>query len=415
MYHLLITGGNYTMKKIIAILCVGILITLVLSTSISAVRLPDDSFFSLGTQNREIPSVRNDWFNTIADVRLKELAHLSQNAGVATSSIYHTYQEMTELFHILHDQYPDIMSLTSLGKTYEERDIWMVKLSDNVELDENEPEILLMGAHHGNEKPSYEILIYFITYMVENYSKENFDNDEDGTVNEDIIDGLDNDGDGLVDEDPSEDRVREVLDSREIYLVPMVNPDGVEANTRKNCAPNHGIFGFRPRVTSYGVDLNRNYGYRWFLLFLFPNFYLRSTQYADSSAVYHGPRPFSEIETQVVKNLVETRDFYICLTYHTYSELVLYPWGYTPRSAADEDIFISIGENISDINGYLLGQSIELYPTLGDACDWMYGKHGILAYTIELGKSYAPEDPEVLRELSIRHTGVNLYVSEIAE
>ena len=135
------------------------------------------------------------------------------------------------------------MSLTSVGRTYEGRDIWMVKLSDNVEVDEDEPGVLFMGAHHGNEKPSFEVLIFFIQHMVENYEERNVDNDNDGQINEDSIDGLDNDDDGLVDEDPSEDRVRNVIDNTQLFLIPMVNPDGVEANSRKNCAPNYGPFG----------------------------------------------------------------------------------------------------------------------------------------------------------------------------
>ena len=93
---------------------------------------------------------------------------------------YYTYQDMTNLFYDLEDSYPDIMSLNSIGKTYEGRNVWMVKLSDNVDEDENEPGVLLMGAHHGNEKPSFETLIFFIKHMVTYYGKENTDDDHDG-------------------------------------------------------------------------------------------------------------------------------------------------------------------------------------------------------------------------------------------
>ena len=96
---------------------------------------------------------------------------------------YYNYQDMTDLFYDLEETYPEIMSYTSLGETYEERNIWMVKLSDNVEVNEDEPGVLLMGAHHGNEKPSYESLIFFIKHMVENYGKENTDDDGDGLLN----------------------------------------------------------------------------------------------------------------------------------------------------------------------------------------------------------------------------------------
>ena len=78
----------------------------------------------------------------------------------------------------LYNNNSDIMHLESLDKTYEKRDIWFVKLSDNVSVDEDEPGVLLMGAHHGNEKPSFEVLIYFIKHIIDNYRKKNTDNDK---------------------------------------------------------------------------------------------------------------------------------------------------------------------------------------------------------------------------------------------
>jgi len=164
--------------------------------------------------------------SSVADNQLIEKEKTLENYQLEYE--YYTYPEMTDLFYDLEETYPDIMSYTSLGVTYEDRDIWMVKLSDNVEVNEDEPGVILMGAHHGNEKPSYESLIFFIKHMVENYVKENTDDDGDGLINEDIIDGIDNDGDGFVDEDPSEDRVRDVINNTEIFLVPIVNPEGVE-------------------------------------------------------------------------------------------------------------------------------------------------------------------------------------------
>ena len=132
---------------------------------------------------------------------------------------------MTEILQNLASQNSDIMKLESYGKTYENRDIWYVKISDNVEIDEDEPGVLLLGAHHGDEKISYEIILFFIEYLIENYDKENTDDDQDGLINEDPIDRIDNDQDGRFDEDPSEDRVREVIDSTQIFLIPMINPD----------------------------------------------------------------------------------------------------------------------------------------------------------------------------------------------
>lgn len=340
----------------------------------------------------------------------------------SNSYVYYNYEKMIILFNDLKINYSSIMSLQSISKTYEGRDLWMVKLSDNVSKDEEEPGILLLGAHHGNEKPSYEVLIYFIKYMVENYYKENTDDDKDGLINEDNIDGFDNDNDGLVDEDPSEDLVREILNNTQIFLVPMVNPDGVEFGldgSRKNRVPNHGPFGFKKEVTSYGVNLNRNYGYDWIYYYLFPFNYNLLINMNDKSYNYRGSKPFSENETKAIKNFVETHKINISISYHTYSEIIFYPWYHTSIPTKDEDIFISIGENISKINKYrLLTGTNYIIPrfggTLGTVENWLYGKFRIIAFTIELCKTRVPTDPNVVIDTCLKNVGVDLYICERA-
>ena len=335
---------------------------------------------------------------------------------------YFTYQEMTDLFLDLENTYSDIMSLTSIGKTYEGRDIWMVKLSDNVEEDEDETGVLLMGAHHGNEKPSFEAVIYFIQHMVHNYSKINTDDDGDGQINEDPIDGIDNDLDDQTDEDPSEDRVREVINNTQIFCIPMVNPDGVEANTRKNCAPNYGPFGQSNEITSYGVDLNRNYGFRWLLPYIFKENYYFEWLTDDSSGIYRGERPFSEEESTAVKNFVESQDISISLSYHDFGEWMIFPWMHSSRWTPHEKLYRSIGENLSRINKYELriygqyGTREYLIPrycgTIGSSENWLYGERRIIAYTIELCPNRAPTNPSIVHSACYRHVGVNLYVCE---
>jgi len=300
---------------------------------------------------------------------------------------YHTYQELTDELHSLAANYSAIMSMTSIGKTYEGRDLWMVKLSDKVS--DDDPGVLFMGAHHGNEKPSYEVCLFFIRYMVEHY------------------------------DNISTPEVREAIDSTQIYVIPMVNPDGVEVNTRKNCAPNHGPFGLRKTVTSYGVNLNRNYDDPWFLAHVFPTRYYLPLILFDSSFNYRGPYPFSEKETQAVKQFVEAQDISICISYHTYGELIFYPWMHTSEQTPDEPLFRSVGENISRINHYELYLKNErLIPryggTLGSAENWLY-RQGILAFTVELCKVRAPTDPSVVYEVCMTHTLVHLYLCERAQ
>jgi carboxypeptidase T len=342
---------------------------------------------------------------------------------VIDSYQYFTYNTMTNFLIELENNFSEIISIESLGETYEGREIWSVKLSDNVDLNEDEPGILLIGAHHGNEWPSFEVLLYFIRHLTDFYYKPNTDDDLDGEINEDPIDGFDNDLDGFVDEDPSEDRVREAINNTQIFLFPMLSPDGVEygdSGSRKNRVPNHGPFGFKDEITSYGVNLNRNYGYDWILYYLFPFHYRFFVNVVDSSFNYRGPRPFSENETRAVKYLVENQDISIALSYHSYSEVMFYPWYHTTKKTPHEDIFLSIVDNMSKINKYRIysgGNYIipRLGGTLGTFENWAYGEHNILAYTMELCRTRIPTNPTIVLDACIKHVGVNLYLCERAQ
>ena len=192
---------------------------------------------------------------------------------------YFTYDSMLEALNMLENEHPDIVKVYDLTATINEnikgipshtwqgRKVWAVKVSDGVDeeppyfSDDEEADILIMGAHHGSEWTSFEVSMYFLFYLVENYGKEPTDNDDDGKINEDPIDGFDNDEDGLIDEDGSEGRVTWLVDNREIWIVPMQNPDGVTADTRKNCR--ESVPGPMGEVPTDGVNTNRNYPYMW--------------------------------------------------------------------------------------------------------------------------------------------------------
>jgi carboxypeptidase T len=348
--------------------------------------------------------------------------HVHFNSRETSPYEYHTFDSMTQLLVNISEQYSDIINLQSIGNTFEDRSIWMVKISDNPTQDESEPAVLLMGAHHGNEKPSYESLIFFVEYIVDAYYSQTEDNDNDGLIDEDDFDGIDNDNDGLIDEDPSEDRIRNIVDSTEIFVIPMVNPDGVEYNWRKNRAPNYGSFGKADEITSYGVDLNRNYDYLWYLPYILPLNYMLPLIINDQSWNYRGEHAFSEFETQSVRDFVLSHDnIEISLSYHSYSEVIFYPWMHTSLPTPDEETFISVGQNISQIDGYDLrthgwGDHDYIIPrfggTIGSSENWLYATQGIIAYTMELCKTRAPTNPEVVFDYCWKHVGVNLYVAE---
>lgn len=329
---------------------------------------------------------------------------------------YYDYQNMTKDLQELYKNNTDIMKMVSLGKTYENRDVWLIKLSDNVNENEDEPGVLLIGAHHGNEKPSYESLIFFIKHVVDYYNTENIDNDEDGTINEDPIDGKDNDNDSKIDEDPSEERVRNVVDETEIFIIPMVNPDGVEYGEdgwRKNRNPKEGQSG------NIGVDLNRNYGFMWELYDIFPTKYGNFWTSQPESWNYRGEEPFSEAETTAVKNLVESEKINISISYHSYGKWLTYPWTHTSQITPNEKLFLLIGEGIASINGYQLysGKSTLLpWPggTIGTSENWLYGVHGIISFVIELCGTRVPRNSDTVYRYCTAHVGVNLYVCEQA-
>jgi murein tripeptide amidase MpaA len=199
---------------------------------------------------------------------------------------YMSYDQVTEEILLMADEHPDIVSVVSIGLTYEGRDIWAVKVSDNAAEDEDEPEVLITAAHHAKEWPGVEVVMTTLRLLVDSYHAsccdldedglEDTDNDGDGVSDEDPFDGEDNDGDGEVDEDWSEARISWLVDNREIWIIPVLNPDGLEFCRaqvdsgvtdeaelwRKNREPNYQDMGGLSGLT-WGVDLNRNYGFHW--------------------------------------------------------------------------------------------------------------------------------------------------------
>lgn len=401
---------------------------------------------------------------------------------------YFTYESMLDALNHLEAHHPEIMRVYDLTATIDEnrkgipsetwqgKKVWAVKVSDGVDSepdyysDPNEADILIMGAHHGNEWTSFEVSLYFLFYLVENYGKEPTDNDGDEAINEDPIDGMDNDDDGLIDEDGIEGRATWLVDNREIWIVPMQNPDGVVADTRKNGRETvKGLFG--ENVPTDGVNTNRNYPYMWG-----SPYEPQTGQTMDTpnpmASEYRGPkdgfdddgdswireeyRPgvfrwiqdpnnvdedpvngidddndgeidedpdggFSEPETLAIGNLVELLDWnedgqsdiITSISHHTYGELIIYPWGYLNEPTSNDALFQFVGEQMSESNGYEVIQGPELYPTSGDTDDWLYGKHDIFAYTFELGTQYKVEEIEITN-ISMLILPSHLYLAEMA-
>ena len=292
---------------------------------------------------------------------------------------YYTFDEIVENLDELHEDYPNLVAeKISIGQTLDGYDIWALKMSDNPNLDEDEAEVLYTGLHHAREPMSYMNLFYYMNWLVENYGTDQMAND--------------------------------ILDNRELWFIPAINVDGLLYN--QQIAPNGGGMQRKNgRETCNGgvdgVDLNRNYSFMWGL----DN---QGSSPDGCDETYRGNGPFSEPETAAIEAFVAEHDFPVAFNYHSYSNLLLHPFGYTepnPMDQEDIDTFTELGEELVSENGYLLGTGVDiLYAVNGEACDWMYGVHGIFAYTPEVGSSQDGFWPSTNRIIPLCEE--NLYANQ---
>jgi murein tripeptide amidase MpaA len=277
------------------------------------------------------------------------------SAGERTSSgglngAYHSYLECEADLQALERDHPGRAKVFTLGTSLEGRNISALRVSDNAAADEPEPALMVLGCHHAREWISVEVPLLFARHLLENY-----------------------------DRDPD---VRGLVDGSEIWVVPLVNPDGLEYTIhayrywRKNRRLNSD--------GSFGIDLNRNYAYAW-------GYDDSGSSPTPASDVYRGAAPFSEPETGAVRSLFLRRDVRALVSYHSYSQVILYPWGFADAATEKEAEFDRLAAKMSDlmraVNGriYDYGRAASaLYVTNGDTTDWAYAMAGIPAFTIEL-------------------------------
>lgn len=272
---------------------------------------------------------------------------------------YFTFNEITQILDSMALLYPNLITVKQglSPLTHQGRTIWYVKISDNPNADESEPEVFYNSVHHAREAASVSQLIYYMWYLLENYS-----------TNPDI---------------------KATVDATELYFVPCVNPDGYVYN--QTISPNGGGMWRKNRRNNgggtYGVDLNRNYGYNW-------GYDNTGSSPTASSDTYRGPSAFSEPETQAIRDFCNTRQFVSCLNAHTYGNLLIYPWGYLPSIyTPDSATFVNWSVLLTENSRFLYGTGDQTvnYVTNGDSDDWMYGEQGtkpkILALTPEAGAS----------------------------
>ncbi|MCR9248463.1 MAG: M14 family metallopeptidase [bacterium] len=263
-----------------------------------------------------------------------------------------TFAQMESILDQLHQQNPAICAAkVSIGTSIENRPLWMVKISDNVTVDENEPEVLFDALHHAREPLSMETTVVFMEWLVQNYGT-----DPDATL---------------------------IVDERELFFIPCVNPDGYVYNETTN--PNGGGLWRKNRRlnpdNTYGVDLNRNYATQW----LAPN---GGSSPTPSSQTYRGTAPFSEPETTAVENFSASRNFVSVFSTHTYADILLRPWCWEVNDPANVSDYLTLGDYYTVENGMAHGRwSTLLYISGGTSVDHHHTARGSYSWTAELGRS----------------------------
>jgi len=284
---------------------------------------------------------------------------------------YPSWSQFQADLHGIVNGHPTICSMDTIGYTYEFRPIQVVKLSDNVDVDEDEPEVLYTGVTHAREWPTLVTTMFILDSLT-------------GAYGTDLT-------------------VTALVDDREIYFIPCLNPDGYvythdDGNDwRKNRKP-------FPEWGTTGVDLNRNYagsadGHpegEWGTT-------IGSITHDPADETYCGPAPFSEAETSLERDFILSRDFCAGITFHTHGELVLWSWGYGTYSPPNETYVATLGTNMANLiaqedytGTYTPQSSSSLYPTSGDATDWVYGySHYVtgrdfIFFTIEMCQEFQP-------------------------
>lgn len=305
-------------------------------------------------------------------------------------SDYHDYAELSAMVDQVVADHPELASRISVGRSHQGRDLIGVKISNNVHIDEDEPEVLFTANQHAREHLTAEMAIYLLDLFTDSYGNDS--------------------------------EVTQLVDSREIWILPMVNPDGVEYDMdtgsyrswRKTRQPN-------PGSVYVGTDMNRNWDFKWGCC--------NGSSGNPASSTYRGSGPESATEVSAVADFVRSRvvggaqQITTHIDFHTFGELILWPMGYTyadttPEMSQDEhDTFETIGRTMGRTNGYTPQQASDLYVTDGSVNDWMWAVQGIFSYTFEMyprsGGFYPPD--EVIPRETERNRDAVVHLMEYAD
>jgi hypothetical protein len=302
---------------------------------------------------------------------------------------YFTYDQLLDILDSMQLLYPNLITVKQAidpTTTIEGREIYYVKISDNPNVQEAEPEVLYTAVHHAREAESLSQLVFYMWYLLENYSADT--------------------------------TIKNLVDNTQMFFVPCLNPDGYFYNQFTD--PNGGGMWRKNRRDNldgtFGVDLNRNYGYEY----AFDDI---GSSPVTADETYRGTAAFSEPETQAISNFTNAHEFRLCLNYHTFGNHLVQPWGFIPDYYPVDSLqYYSYGYAITEKNDYHVGtpnQTVN-YTTNGGSDDWMYGdvsgKPKVFAWTPEVGESTDGFWPQVNRIIPLCNENMyaNLTMARLA-
>ncbi len=292
---------------------------------------------------------------------VKKLSHVG-GQFFKEAAAYHTFDQTIQALKDIEFNYGNIAKVYNLGTSCNEESVVALKISSSpTENIPDKKETLFVGAHHAREWISVEVPLGIAEYITSHYS--------------------------------TNIRIKEIVDNSEIWIIPILNPDGFiySWESDRYWRKNRRLFTFSGE-TAYGVDLNRNYDFDW----------CKTGASTDpASEEFCGPVAFSEKESQIIKTLITSDlnaladDFSGLITYHAYGQTILYPWSYSFEEKSPEELLLTeVGTKMSEMilhesnKSYSVGQSSDpslSYPTSGDTSDWFHSITDFkTTYTIEL-------------------------------
>lgn len=308
--------------------------------------------------------------NLTADLNRLQIALPGQLEGIPGFACYRTVEETFQTAQDIAANYPQLATVVDIGDSWEKTqnvndgyDLLVLKLTNSA-IPGPKPKLFIMSSVHAREYTPAELNTRFAEYLINNYGSN-----ADATW---------------------------LLDYHEVHLLLQANPDGrKQAETglswRKNTNNN-----YCSNTNTRGADLNRNFEFEWNCC--------GGSSGSQCSETYHGASAASEPEVQAIQNYVsqefpDQRDggfevgapitaTGVFLDIHSYSELVLWPWGFTSQVTGNDTALKTLGRKFAYFNGYTPQQAIELYITDGTTDDFAYGELGLAAYTFELGTSF---------------------------